>query len=57
MTTAFAFVKRHYAAIIAIGGAILIAMGVIVFTGELPWLNRQALEILDWLGLDFVTEI
>ncbi len=34
MTTAFAVVKRHYAAIMAIGGVILIAMGVLIWTGE-----------------------
>ena len=32
MTTAFAVVKRHYAAIMAVGGAILIAMGVLLWT-------------------------
>jgi hypothetical protein len=34
-TTAFAFVKRHYSAIIATGGVILIGMGILVLTGEL----------------------
>jgi len=57
MSSAFAVIKRHYAAIIAAGGLILIAMGVIVFSGELNWLNARALELLDWLGLDFVTEV
>src|SRR3954462_942684 len=32
MTTTFAAVKRHYAAIMAVGGAILIAMGVLILT-------------------------
>ena len=32
MTTAFAAVKRHYAAIVAAGGLILIAMGVLIWT-------------------------
>ena len=35
MTTAFAVVKRHYQAIVAAGGVILIAMGVLILTGEL----------------------
>ena len=30
MTTAFAVVKRHYQAIVAVGGVILIAMGVLI---------------------------
>src|SRR5262249_23054666 len=35
MTTAFAVVKRHYPVIMATGGVILIAMGVLIWTGEL----------------------
>jgi cytochrome c-type biogenesis protein len=42
MTTAFAVVKRHYAVIMAGGGAILIAMGVLILTGEFTTLNQQA---------------
>jgi len=57
MTTAFAFVKRHYGAIIAFGGAVLIAMGVLVFTGELFQLNIEAQRLLDRLGLNFFNEI
>ena len=53
MTTAFAFVKRHYAAIMATGGVILIAMGVLVFTGELTRLNIEAQQALDDLGINF----
>ena len=53
MTTAFAVVKRHYQAIVATGGAILIAMGVLIWTGELTQLNVEAQRVLDELGLDF----
>src|SRR5215212_7346861 len=42
MTTAFAAVKRHYAVIMAGGGAILIAMGILILTGEFTALNQQA---------------
>ena len=38
-TSAFAVVKRHYPLVIGIGGAILIAMGVLMFTGEFTQLN------------------
>lgn len=54
MTRAFAFVKRHYAVIIAAGGAILVVMGVLVVTGELTRLNVEAQRILDDLGLEFL---
>jgi cytochrome c-type biogenesis protein len=53
MTTAFAVVKRHYAAIVAVGGVILIAMGVLIWTDEFFRIN---VEVQDWmagLGLDF----
>jgi cytochrome c-type biogenesis protein len=53
MTTAFTVVKRHYAAIIATGGVILIAMGVLIWTGELTQLNIEAQRIMSELGLDF----
>jgi cytochrome c-type biogenesis protein len=53
MTTAFAVVKRHYAAIVAVGGVILIAMGVLIWTGELTRLNGEAQSWLSGLGLDF----
>ena len=53
MTTAFAVVKRHYQAIVAAGGAILIAMGVLIWTGELTQLNAEAQRLLSEIGLDF----
>jgi cytochrome c-type biogenesis protein len=57
MTTAFDAVKRHYAAIIATGGAILIVMGVLVYTGELFQLNIEAQKLLDSFGLNFFDDI
>ncbi len=41
MTTAFTVVKRHYQAIVAVGGLILIAMGILIWTGELSQLNIE----------------
>jgi cytochrome c-type biogenesis protein len=57
MTTAFDAVKRHYAAIIATGGAILIVMGVLVYTGELFQLNIEAQKLLDSVGLNFFDDV
>lgn len=57
MTNAFAVVKRHYGLIIAIGGVILIIMGVLIWTGELYRLN---IEIQKWMsesGLDFWSSV
>ncbi len=53
MTTAFAVVKRHYQLIVAIGGAILIGMGVLILTGEITRLNAEVQRWAEELGLDF----
>jgi cytochrome c-type biogenesis protein len=53
MTTAFAVVKRHYQVIVATGGVILIAMGVLIWTDQLTQLNAEAQAWLSGLGLDF----
>jgi cytochrome c-type biogenesis protein len=57
MTTAFAVVKRHYQAIVATGGAILIAMGILIWTGELTQLNIEAQRLLSEMGLDFLNGV
>jgi cytochrome c-type biogenesis protein len=57
MTTAFAVVKRHYQAIMATGGAILIAMGILIWTGEFFQLNIEAQKWMTGLGLDFWNQV
>jgi cytochrome c-type biogenesis protein len=52
MTSAFSVVKRHYSAVIATGGVVLIAMGVLIWTGEFFRLNVEAQNLLNNLGLD-----
>lgn len=53
MTTAFAVVKRHYQAIVAVGGVILIAMGFLIFSGNLTQLNVEAQSWLERSGIHF----
>ncbi|MGH2956003.1 MAG: cytochrome c biogenesis CcdA family protein [Solirubrobacterales bacterium] len=57
MTTAFDAVKRHYPVIMAVGGAILIVMGVLVWSGELFRLNAEAQQFLDRFGLNFFQDV
>lgn len=57
MTSLFDVVKRHYGVIVAAGGAILIVMGVLIWTGELQQLNIEAQRFLDRVGLDFLAGI
>jgi cytochrome c-type biogenesis protein len=52
MTTAFDVVKRHYPVIMAAGGVILIAMGVLIWTGELFRLNSEVQGFFDDVGLN-----
>ncbi len=52
MTTAFTVIKRHYAVIMAGGGAILLAMGVLILTGGFTELNIQAQKWTSDLGLN-----
>lgn len=57
MTTAFAVVKRHYQLIVALGGVILIAMGVLILNGELTRLNIEAQNWLESSGVDFFNQV
>ena len=51
MTTAFAAIKRHYTAIMAVAGGVLIVMGVLILTGDFFQLNIQAQKLTNDLGL------
>ncbi|MGV1047866.1 MAG: cytochrome c biogenesis CcdA family protein [Solirubrobacterales bacterium] len=53
MTTAFGVVKRHYQAIVAVGGLILIVMGALIWTGDIVQLNIEVQNWFEELGLDF----
>ena len=53
-TTAFRWVRDHYMLITSLSGAVLIAMGILMLTGELTWLNAEAQKLMSKLGLDFV---
>ncbi len=45
-TSAFAVVKRHYPIVIGTGGAVLIGMGILIWTGEFTQLN---ITVSHWL--------
>ncbi len=50
-TSALAVVKRHYPVVIGLGGAVLIGMGVLIWTGEFTQLNITVDHWLQSLGL------
>jgi cytochrome c-type biogenesis protein len=56
-TTAFAWIKRHYAVINGLAGVLLIAIGVLVLTGELFRLNVEVQQFLDNWNLNFFEDV
>jgi cytochrome c-type biogenesis protein len=57
MTAAFAVVKRHYQLIVAVGGLILIVMGVLIWTDQLTQLNSDARNWLSSIGINFLNGV
>jgi cytochrome c-type biogenesis protein len=51
-TSVFRWLRDRYVTITAVSGLILIAMGVLIFTGEMTDLNVEAQRFLERLGLD-----
>jgi cytochrome c-type biogenesis protein len=52
MTLALGVIKRHFPVIIAIGGAVMIGLGLLILTGEFTILNARANTLLHGTGLD-----
>jgi cytochrome c-type biogenesis protein len=50
-TSAFDVIKRHYPVVIGVGGAVLIGMGVLIWTGEFTQLNVTVSHWLQTLHL------
>jgi cytochrome c-type biogenesis protein len=53
----FRFFRDHYAAITLISGAILIAMGVLLYSNQLTRLNGDVLEWMNDLGINFFSDL
>jgi cytochrome c-type biogenesis protein len=52
MTNALTVVKRHFPVIIALGGAVMIVLGLLILTGEFTVLNAKANTLLQGTGLN-----
>jgi cytochrome c-type biogenesis protein len=57
MTAAFRWIRDRYVVVTAVSGFILVAMGVLLFTGELQTLNIKAQEWLDAIHLNFFKSV
>ena len=53
----FKFFRNHFRAITLVSGAVLIVMGVLLYTNELTRLNGEALQVMDDLGINFFSEV
>jgi len=49
---ALSFVKRHFPVVIGLGGAVMIALGLLILTGEFSVLNAQANSWMQGTGLE-----
>jgi len=56
-TTAFRWLRDRYLIVTAVSGLVLIAMGILLFTGELTQLNIEAQQALDSVGLNIFGEL
>ena len=56
-TRSFGFFKRHYTAIQVVSGAVLVAMGALVLTGELFRLNIEVQQFLDRWDLNIFKSV
>jgi cytochrome c-type biogenesis protein len=52
MSGALAVVKRHFPVIIGVGGMVMIALGLLILTGEFTVLNAKANDLLQGTGLN-----
>ena len=52
MTRALSFVRGHFPLIIGAGGVVLIALGLLIITGEFTVLNAQANSVIQGTGLE-----
>ena len=52
MTAALTIVKRHFSLIVAMGGAVMVLLGLLIVTGEFTILNAETNALLHGTGLD-----
>jgi len=56
-TRAFRWLRDRYVVVTTVSGLILVAMGVLLLTGELTRLNLEAQQALDSVGLNFFSDL
>lgn len=57
LTGAFGWVKRHFGVINLVSGLILAAFGVILLTGQMPWVVARVQALLNAIGLERIVSL
>jgi cytochrome c-type biogenesis protein len=57
LTGTFAWVKRHFGIINFVAGMLLVAFGVLLLTNRVYEISQRMVDLMDRLGLDFLTQI
>ena len=55
LTGAFSWVKRHFRIINLVSGLILVGFGILLLTNRLGQVSSRIIEVMDALGLDFLS--
>jgi cytochrome c-type biogenesis protein len=57
LTGSFDWVKRHFAVVNGVSGAVLVGFGLLLLTNQVGEVSGRLLEVMDDVGLDFLTRI
>jgi len=57
VTGVFRFFRDHWSAITVVSAAVLIAMGILLYTNQLTRLNGEALSLMEDLGINFFSDV
>ncbi len=57
LTGVFGFARRHGRLLNVIAGTFLVAFGVLLVTNQVGWLAGRLIDLMEWMGLGFLTRI
>lgn len=57
LTGVFGFARRHVRVINLVAGLLLVSFGVLLLTNQVGWLAGRLIELMEWMGLGFLTRI
>jgi cytochrome c-type biogenesis protein len=57
LTGVFGFARRHSRLINVVAGTLLVSFGVLLVTNQVGWLAGRLIDLMEWMGLGFLTRI